>query len=96
MKDNNSAPVGNGDIVQLMPTCVNPDFAGTLMVVTETRSWGVIGYVHVLGHDGKEGSLAFYRAGWAEIVDTGGKAVFIPGDIISDILEDQKETESDE
>lgn len=56
------------NIVQLNPeTTLNIMFAGCLMVVTELRDWGVIGYVQALGHDNKRGGQAYYRAKWDEI-----------------------------
>lgn len=60
------------DIVQLCPhTCRNPMFAGCMLVVTERYSWGVMGYVQVLGENGRPGGQAFYRAVWAECEKVG-------------------------
>lgn len=61
-----------GMVVQLNPRTVkNPMFAGCLMVVTEERSWGAIGYVQALGQDGKKGGQAYYRATWEEMEPCG-------------------------
>jgi hypothetical protein len=42
-------------------------FAGCLMVVTEKRDWGLMGYVQALGENGEPGGQAYYRARWEEI-----------------------------
>lgn len=63
-----------GDVVQLDPaTTENPKFAGCLMIVDKTYSWGIQGYVPVLV-DG--GGQAYYRATWGTFESTGGKAVW--------------------
>lgn len=68
-----------GSIVQLNPeTCRNPMFAACMLVVTETRSWGVIGYVQALGDGGQSGGRAYYRAQHDEVVDTNGIACWMP------------------
>lgn len=66
-----------GDVVQLNPETVrNKAFAASLMIVTELKTWGVQGYVQVLGEnrDGP-GGQAYYRAKWAEI-EYVGRAVW--------------------
>jgi hypothetical protein len=42
-------------------------FAGCMMTVTEPKGWGAQGYVQALGHDGKPGGQAYYRATWEEM-----------------------------
>jgi hypothetical protein len=67
-----------GDIVQLSPEdCANPMFGGCLMVVTEPKAWGAQGYVQSLGEDGKPGGQAYYRAKWAEMQYTYGRAEWL-------------------
>lgn len=45
-------------VVQINPG-YDPAFGGALMVVTETKDWGVIGYVTMPGRP--TSSLAYYR-----------------------------------
>ena len=56
--------INPGDVVQLSP--VNTDnkaFSGCFMVVTDVKSWGVQGYVQVLGPNRDlAGGQAYYRA----------------------------------
>lgn len=67
-----------GDIVQLDPyKCGNPMFGGCLMVVTEAKDFGAMGYVQALGQDGKRGGQAYYRAKWEEMEFTGGQTPWI-------------------
>ena len=66
-----------GEVVQLVPTCANPMFAGCLMVVTEPKPWGAQGYVQALGENGKHGGQAYYRAKWEEMEKTGGYAEWV-------------------
>lgn len=68
-----------GDVVQLSPEHTgNRAFAGCFMVVTDVYSWGVQGYVPDLGKSqNEEGGLAYYRAEWATVEPTGGKAVWL-------------------
>jgi hypothetical protein len=55
-------------VIQLNPrTTQNRMFAGCLMVVTEKRDWGLMGYVQALGENGEPGGQAYYRARWEEI-----------------------------
>jgi len=52
-----------GVVVQLDPVKTsNKMFAGCLMVVTEVKIWGVVGYVQSLGEKGQSGGQAYYRA----------------------------------
>lgn len=68
-----------GDLVQLDPERVgNPMLAGCIMVVTELRSWGVIGYVQAFGRDGRPGGQAHYRAKFDEC-SWVGKAKWLVG-----------------
>lgn len=65
-----------GDVVQLGPQAGNPAFAYSFLTVTEVRSWGVQGYVQVLGtRAAGPGGQAYYRAGWDEF-EYVGKAVW--------------------
>jgi len=68
-----------GDVVQLSPeACKNPMFQGCMLTVTETKDWGVQGYVQDLGKDMEPGGQAYYRATWGEI-EKVGKTVWIVG-----------------
>lgn len=58
-------------VVQLSPDTKNPAFACCFMVVDELKSWGAQGYVHALGTRDGPGSLAYYRANWAEMEYVG-------------------------
>lgn len=71
--------VVKGDILQLSPThTATRAFAGCFLVVTYVYEWGVQGYVPDLGKDrNTEGGLAYYRANWATVEPTGGKAVWL-------------------
>lgn len=68
-----------GDVVQLSPEATgNRAFAGCFLVVTDVYSWGVQGYVPNLGESrDTPGGLAYYRAEWATVEPTGGKAVWL-------------------
>ena len=67
-----------GDVVQLSPeTCRNRMLAGCMMTVTEPKPFGAQGYVQVTGEDKKPGGQAYYRAAWAEMEPTGGRAPFV-------------------
>ena len=60
-----------GDIVQ-----VNPEremFGGCMVVVTETKSWGVQGYVQSAGVPGQQ----YIRLKSEDFESTGGKTVWI-------------------
>lgn len=63
-----------GDVVQLNPKMTaNPFFRGALMVVTERKTWGVVGFVH-----GLERGVAYYRAVWKEIEYVGAAPFAAP------------------
>lgn len=66
-----------GSIVQVNPECHHGReeqwFGGTLVVVTEVRDWGVVGYVQNAGQDGQ----AYIRLKNGDYEDTGGCAVWI-------------------
>jgi hypothetical protein len=49
-------------------------FGGCMLVVTELKGWGVMGYVQALGSGGKMGGQAYIRLPWGEFNLTGGKA----------------------
>jgi len=69
-------PLAAGEIVQLHPLKVGrSEFAGCLMVVTDPRTWGAIGYIEALKPDGSSARF-FYRASWEEIERTGGAVVW--------------------
>lgn len=68
-----------GEILQLNPETVkNRMFAGCLLMVTETKSFGCQGCVQALGVNGEAGDLAFYRPSWEELEETGGVAPWSP------------------
>lgn len=60
-----------GDVVQLNPENVRPEFAGCLMIVTEPKSWGAQGYVQALGANGTPGGQAYFRAKWDQMEVVG-------------------------
>ena len=65
-------PIEKGTLVQLNPyTVLNTMFACCILVVTESKPWGVVGYVQALGENGEQGGLAFYRADWKEFEIVG-------------------------
>lgn len=64
-------PLEASDVVQLSPDTDNPAFAGTMLVVTEVRGWGVVGYVQALGTAEGPGGLAYLRATWEQIEYVG-------------------------
>lgn len=67
-----------GEIVQLSPhDTLDPMFAGAMMVISEPKAFGAQGYVQVLGTDGEPGGLAYYRATWIEMDETGGVAPWV-------------------
>ena len=66
-----------GDIVQINPECeTNPMFGGCLLVVTELKSFGVMGYVQALGENEKVGGQAYIRLPWNEFEPTRGTVVW--------------------
>lgn len=58
--------VTEGTVVQIDPEH-DEIFGACFMVVTETKSWGVQGYVEVPGRDG----VAFYRCPYDAVVYIG-------------------------
>jgi hypothetical protein len=81
MTPEEGAALKPGDIVQLdLNATANPGFACCLMVVEETKSWGVQGYVQMPGSRDGQGGQAYYRAPWAELWATGGKATWLAFD----------------
>jgi hypothetical protein len=66
-----------GAVVQLNPeTVTNKMFAGCLMIVTEPKVFGALGYVQALGENEEPGGQAYYRARWEEM-ELVGVAVWI-------------------
>jgi hypothetical protein len=66
-----------GAVVQLNPETVeNKMFSGCLMIVTEPKIFGALGYVQALGENGEAGGQAYYRARWEEM-ELVGVAVWI-------------------
>jgi hypothetical protein len=71
-----------GQVVQINPECkVNPMFGGCMMIVTELKGWGVMGFVQALGEDMKVGGRAYIRLKWEEI-EWVGTAPWVPADEI--------------
>ena len=60
-----------GDIVQVDPS--KDVFGGTMVVVTEVKSWGIQGYVQNAGVEGQ----AYIRLPFEDFEKTGGKAVWV-------------------
>lgn len=59
-------------LVQLNPRTVrNLAFARALLVITELKSFGVLGYAQVLGTRENPGGRAFYSAHWDEFEYVG-------------------------
>ena len=77
----NKAVLEPGDIMQLSPTeARNKAFSACLFVVTEPKEFGAQGYVQALGVDrDAPGGQAYYRATWAEMEPTGGRAEWVAG-----------------
>lgn len=75
----NKQPLQPGDIVQLSPEDTrNLAFAGCLMIVSEPKDFGAQGYVQALGEARDAiGGQAYYRATWAEMEPTGGRAPWV-------------------
>lgn len=69
--DSPASPLAAGTVVQLSPDVGNPMFACCMLTVTESRPWGVQGYVQMTGEDSKPGGQAYYRATWDEIALVG-------------------------
>lgn len=68
-----------GEIIQLDPEKIRvPAFAGCLMIITKLLHSGAQGYVQGVGKSKIEmGGQYFYRAKWAEMLKTGGHAIWI-------------------
>ena len=73
VKEGNMMDLQENDIVQLHPEkTINKIFAGCLMIVTEPKSWGAVGYVQALGENrGQSGSQVYYRAKFEEMTLVG-------------------------
>lgn len=57
-----------GDLVQLNPDAVaNKMLTGCIMVVTERKDFGAMGYIQCTGENGQPGGQAYYRPAWAEM-----------------------------
>jgi hypothetical protein len=68
-----------GAVVQLNPeTVTNKMFAGCLMVVTEPKVFGALGYVQALGENEEPGGQAYYRARFEEMELVGEAAWIAP------------------
>ena len=67
-----------GEIVQIDPAhdsgLGKQWFGGTLMVVTESKSWGAQGYVQNAGENGQ----AYFQCEWEHMEPTGGMAQWMP------------------
>ena len=59
-----------GDIVQVDPS--KEVFGGTMVVVTEVKSWGIQGYVQSAGVEGQQ----YIRLNFDDFEITGGKAIW--------------------
>jgi hypothetical protein len=55
------------------------------MVVTEVKPWGAQGYVQAPGASGKPGGQVYYRAQWAEMEITFGRAVWTASNKLKEI-----------
>ena len=75
MANNECVIAAVGDVVQIDPEHDPECFGGSLLIVTEVKSWGVQGYVDIPG----EGQ-AYYRVAFDKIANTGGKAVWVIGE----------------
>ena len=67
-----------GDIVQIDPAHY-PVFGASLMIVTDPKSWGAQGYVHVLGDSNAVTTfkgVAFYRCAF-ENMELVGHAAWV-------------------
>ena len=73
----NEIKLEKGDVVQLNPETVkNTAFAGCMMVITEPKEFGAMGYVQTLGTRQEIGGQAYYRANFEEM-ELVGEAVFM-------------------
>lgn len=69
VRDAEGDPVFPGDVVQIDPDR-STFFGAGLMVVTEVKSWGAVGYVLVPGGDGAERSCYWAPSDWMVRVGT--------------------------
>lgn len=76
MKPGTSLP--RGTVVQINPEAHDGFFRGCLMVVTEPKSFGAMGYIAMPGQRGDMPGLAYYRAEWNEM-EFVGLAAWIAG-----------------
>jgi hypothetical protein len=60
-----------GDLVQVNPSVEN--FGGCIVIVTEPKAWGVMGFVQSAGVKGQQ----YIRLPFADIEPTGGKAIWV-------------------
>ncbi len=60
-----------GSIVQVDPRV--DTFGACMVVVTEMKSWGVMGYVQSAGVSGQQ----YIRLKFEDVEDTGGAAIWI-------------------
>jgi hypothetical protein len=76
-----------GDVVQIDPT-QEGCFRGCFMLVTESRSWGAMGYVACPVGDAMPGR-GYYRCPW-EHMEYIGRATWIPADDLPELGPDGK------
>jgi hypothetical protein len=60
-----------GDVVQIDPAFEDKLFAGCFLTVTETKSWGVQGYVLIPQSKLQPPGVAYYRVNFSEIIKIG-------------------------
>jgi hypothetical protein len=78
MQNDPDKPLQKGEIVQLGPNTANPAFKFCLMVVTEPKSFGAVGYVPMVGRSRDEaGGHCYYREEFAKFERTGGVAPWV-------------------
>lgn len=68
-----SEQVTVNEIVQVVP---EHDWAGTLMVVTEVKDWGIVCYTQMPNSEGQ----AYIRLTYKDFERTGGVAPFVLAD----------------
>lgn len=61
-----------GSIVQIDPNHDTDGFGGCLLVVTEVKAWGVVGYVEV-----PRAGRVYYRVDFDKVEDTRGRAPWV-------------------
>lgn len=78
----NPSTVQPGDVVQINQKHALAGWVAAFVLVTEVRSWGIVGYVpHVATHQDQHQS--FVRLKW-EAVDRVGKAPLVPEGVLDD------------